>query len=167
MVLHVSFDDFSEAAKRVLGSNDAYLTAGAKGTMVTAAHAKEERLVVASSSLSMDEAKKRLKAAGMSVHAGAWALDGDPPHEQARLEEVHVAAVSYLSATKQPGVWVDAYDAKPSTVQVLKALYEEFRENGEMPEASFEEFVRIANPNVAIVTPAELEGYIEAKRPDC
>jgi hypothetical protein len=78
-----------------------------------------------------------------------------------------VAAVSYASGTNQPGVWVDAFEGPPTTVQVLRSVYEEFRKNGEMPEVSFEEFVRIANPNVAIVTPPELAAYLQAKQNDC
>jgi hypothetical protein len=42
-------------------------------------------------------------------------------------------------------------------------MYEELRETGELSEVSFEEFVRLANANVVVVTPAQLRGYVMAK----
>ena len=113
------------------------------------------------------EVKSRLEKDGFKVHEGSWTLDGEPPANVRDLAAVHFAAVSYLSAADQPGVWIDAFPSQPSQVQVMKTLYEEFRSTGEMPEVSFEEFVRIAKPNVVIVTPSEIGNYLDLKQPGC
>lgn len=167
MLLHVTFDEFAEAAKRVVGAKEAYVRADAGGVILTAAHPTENRLVTTHGHVSVEEAKKKLTAAGLTVHEGAWTIDGESILDEMDLSNVHVVAVSYLSGTNQPGVWVDAFENQPTTVQVLRALYDEFRSTGEMPEVSFEEFVRLANPNVAIVSPSELAGFVEAKQSGC
>jgi hypothetical protein len=48
-------------------------------------------------------------------------------------------------------------------MQVLKSLFDEFRDTGELDEISFEEFVRQANPNVVIVSPSELQSFLTQK----
>ena len=72
-----------------------------------------------------------------------------------------------MSERLMPGVWVDAYSEQPSAAMALKGLYDEFRSTGEVGEISFEEFVRLALPNVVIVSPLEIEKFIESKEPDC
>lgn len=167
MTLHVTLNQFSETAKRVLGTNDAYLKSTPRGTYVTAAHPNQERMVAAWHPGPASEARATLQKKGMTVHEGAWALDGETPGEPSEREEIHIAAVSYISEDAQPGVWIDAYQTLPTQVQVLKALYEEFRETGEMPDVSFEEFVRLAKPNVVVASPPEIAGYLEAKYTEC
>lgn len=108
-----------------------------------------------------------MEKAGFKVHDGSWTLNGEAPANAHELETMHIAAVSYLSGGDQPGVWVDAFLGQPTTIQVLRAAYDEFISNGEMGEASFEEFIRLAKPNVAVVSPAELSSYLESKREGC
>lgn len=167
MTLHVSYDEFAETAKRVLGQSEAFVCASPRGTYLTAVHATESRMVSSLCHVSPAEAKARLTKAGMKVHDGVWTLDGEAPEGDIDYSTVHVAAVSYRTEADQPGIWVDAFSGLPTRVQVLRELYEEFRGNGEMPDVSFEEFVRLANPNVAIVSPSEIAGYLEARRENC
>ncbi len=51
-------------------------------------------------------------------------------------------------------------------MQVLKAMYEEFRATGELGDVAMEEFIRLANPNVVIISPNELLSYLLQKE-DC
>ena len=167
MTLHVSFEQFSETAKRVLGISEAYLSAAHHGTTITSVHPSHERLVTAWVAMPLNEVKKRLEKDGLKVFEGSWTHDGELSDGMSELATVHVAAVSYLSGEDQPGVWIDAFQSQPTQVQVLKGMYEEFRSTGEMPEVSFEEFVRLAKPTVVVASPPEIAGYLDAKESDC
>jgi hypothetical protein len=61
-------------------------------------------------------------------------------------------------------VWMDAYQEEPNHVHVLQALYEEFRQTGEMSDVTIEDFIRNANPNVVVVSDTQLKGFIDAKQ---
>lgn len=167
MTLHVSLEQFTETAKRVLGHGDAYIHTSHHGTSITAVHQTLDRIVSCWTPLSVNDVRKRLEKEGVKLFDGVWAHDGEIPSGYSELASVHIAAVSYRGEGEQPGVWIDAFEAQPTQVQVLKGLYEEFKSTGEMPEVSFEEFVRLAKPNVVIASPAEIAGYLEAKEPGC
>ena len=46
---------------------------------------------------------------------------------------------------------------------VLRTMFDEFRDTGEMEHISFEEFLQLANPNVVILTPSELRSFMDQK----
>ena len=45
--------------------------------------------------------------------------------------------------------------------EVVKRLYEEFRETGELAEVAFEEFMKLAVPTIVVVGPEEIQRYVE------
>ena len=51
----------------------------------------------------------------------------------------------------------------PTQLTVLKTMYDEFRHTGDIEEVPFEEFVQFTNPNVVILSPAELESFAKQK----
>jgi hypothetical protein len=161
MTLRVPYSDFAAAATR-FEVREAYILQKRGGTEVTSVTKDSGRILFSRTELTLEEAREDLTKKGLHVFDGAWSLD--PPEEDAgRCEDTFIAAVSYVSSEAMPGIWVDAYPWQPTQVQVLRALYDEFRDTGEVGEVPFEEFIRLASPNVAIVSPLEIEGFVESK----
>ncbi|MFI5386541.1 MAG: hypothetical protein ACHQ50_10525 [Fimbriimonadales bacterium] len=163
MTLQVTFDQFAETVKRLLNQQEAYVSQHAMGTLVTAAKPEKTVVVAALVSQSPEAVTAMLKERGMSVFDGTWLTPEEVLAPAAGLAQTYVAAVSYRSGAEKAGVWVDAYPALPTQVTVLKTMYEEFRQTGEVDDVAFEEFVQLANPNVVIVTPTELESFLRQK----
>ena len=167
MTLHVPFDEFPDTVKRLLGHSEAYLEMRARGVVATAVHSSEERMVATSTPLTFTDARKALEKHGMTIYKGRWSLEVEPDMEPIDLQRAYIGAVAYESGEDRPGIWVDVFSELPTQVLVLRALYEEFRSTGELTDVSFEEFVRLGKPNVAIVSPAEIAKFIEQKEPGC
>lgn len=113
--------------------------------------------------MGIEEAKGVLSPTGIGAYEGSWqeadSVDDSWNHK------LYIAAVSYKSDKHPPGVWVDAYLSEPTPAQVLKSIYDEFRETGELLEVSMEDFVKLATPNVVIVSPSNIRTYLESKSP--
>ncbi|AIE84670.1 hypothetical protein [Fimbriimonas ginsengisoli] len=163
MTLQVPFEQFAAAAKRVLGAREAFVARHPSGALVTASSSTARTVVAAVAPFPPEEARKRLKEAGLETFEGVWSIEGLTELEEECPAETYVVAIGYESSDGKPGVWVDAFAELPTQVQALKAMYEELRETGELSEVSFEEFVRLANVNVVIVSPAQLRGFLSAK----
>jgi len=165
MTLRVPYSDFAAAATR-FEVREAYVLAKTGVTEVSSVMKASGRILFSRTDMPLDAVREDLTKKGLHVFDGAWSID--PPEEDVRHagEEIFVAAVAYVSSETMPGIWIDAYAWQPTEVQVLRALYDEFRETGEVAEIPFEEFIRLASPNVAIVSPHEIEGLVETKG-DC
>ena len=166
MTLHVPFDQFPKTVLRLLETKDVFVTSHGHGALATAADGQKGILIVCHTDHAPSTAKSKLTNAGLEPFDGVWKLTDELPSEQEDFIEAYVAAVAYKSAETMPGVWVDAYKTTPTQVQVLRAMYEEFRATGELPDVSFEEFVRLSEPNVVIVSPTEIQGFVD-KKADC
>lgn len=149
MVLTVPFEGFADALKAHSNAKVAYLSTAGSRTVVTALDPQSGVLVRASAATTLAEARTALEGAGIQVKEGAWGESAELP------QALWVAAVAYKSGEDSPGLWVDTYETKPTTGQVLAELYEEFRETGEVGETSLEEFIRLADPNVVLVSPEQ------------
>jgi len=164
MVLHVAFEDFADTVKRVVGdSSEAYAASENGVTILTASAAGEGTVVASVTKSSVEEAKVELQKAGLRVFEGRWTDDLMLEKESVVLTDVFVSGVSYKTEAGAPGIWVDAYPVQPSKVQVLKAMYEEMLQTGEMANVPFEEFVRLSDANVVIVSPQELRTFVSQK----
>lgn len=161
MTLEVPFEEFAKAAKRLTVGRVAFVTTEGSGTRVTAADPLRGIRVVAHGALSIKSAEEKLRADGFEVEHGRWI----PDEAQAGESEPHVVAVAYRTSGTQPGLWVDAFPNTPTPVQAIRALYDEFSSTGEIAEVPFEEFVRLAEPTVVIVSPSELRSFAASK--DC
>ncbi|HLK13724.1 MAG TPA: hypothetical protein VKT78_02880 [Fimbriimonadaceae bacterium] len=165
MTLRVPYSDFAPAATR-FEVREAYLIAKNGHTEISSVMKTTGRILFSRTETPLEEVREDLTKKGLHVFDGAWSIE--PPEDELRAgSERFVAAVSYVSGESTPGVWVDAYPWQPTQVQVLRALYDEFRDTGEVGEVPFEEFIRLASPNVVIVSPSELEGYLESKNEPC
>lgn len=165
MTLQVPFEQFANAAKRVLGAREAFVVGHRQGSLVTASSSTARAVVASISTISPDAAKAQLRVAGFETFDGVWSTEGLAELAEDPAASAFVAAVAYVSGEGRPGIWVDAFAESPSQVQVLKALYDEFRLTGEVAEVPFEEFVRLTNANVVIISPTQLRSYIVRKVP--
>lgn len=165
MTLHVELDSFAEETKRHTGEQLAYISRLENKTHVTSANPATGIVVSATTKLSMDETRKSLTDQGLKVIHGVWESTGSRASDG--LGELpYIAAIAYKSSEDIPGIWVDAFEDQPSPATALKAIYDEFRETGEVGDISFEEFVRLANPNIAILHPTDIERFLD-KHGDC
>lgn len=164
MTLQVSFDQFPETVKRLLALEEAYLAPHTSGrTLVTSAKPDKSIVVASLTSMAGDLASEELTKAGMKVFHGTWLMPEDIMTSDLAPTQTYIAAVSYKSSGERAGVWVDAYPALPTQVSVLRTMYDEFRQTGEMDDVTFEEFMQLGNPNVVIVSPAEVEAFLRQK----
>lgn len=160
MTLQVPLEQFAPTLARHGLAREAYICSQDGTTRVTAAHPTHQIVVVACTRLDVGTTRERLEAAELAVYEGHWRTEGAP--ELAMNEpETYVAAVAYRSGEDRPGLWIDAYSGPPSQMQVLKRLYDEFRQTGEMGELHFEEFVRLSHPNVVILHPSDLRNFVD------
>ncbi len=162
MTLRVPFDLFSETVRRVVGTDEAYLAPTDAGSICTAFDTNKRVRVLTKQPGPASATKEKLEKAGMKIRSGYWA-EGDEDVPEPAQAVPFIASVSYHANKDQAGVWVDAYDSLPTVALVLKAMYDEFTDTGELQDISFDEFVRLAHPNVVIVTPSELINYVTAK----
>jgi len=162
MVLEVEFEDFAQEIDRRFGVREAYVTATAYGSQVTAADPKIDLVVFARTSMTAQKAKDALEAQTVSVRKGAWVAE-DEMSREAMLIDSYVVAVAYKSKEEMPGLWVDAFASEPTMHDVLITMLNEFREAGEVGDIELDDFTRAIDPNVLIVSPETLHGYLERK----
>ena len=163
MTLQVAFDQFAETVKRLLKHEEAYVAPHTLGAIVTSAKPEREIVVASISKLLPDAASDELKKEGLAVFSGTWLTPEEVITPDMVSSETFIAAVAYRSAGEKAGLWVEAYPVLPTQVTVLKTMYEEFRQTGETEDVTFEEFVQVANPNVVIVSPSEIESFLRQK----
>jgi len=163
MVLTVPFEEFAEIASKRLGVREAFVTSRNGRTLITAGEPAKSTVLATWVDKKPADVRKELMGSGLSVHTGAWSLDLDSAPHEVEIETVYVAGVAYKSAESKPGIWMDAYSEQPNEATVLRSMFEEFCETGEIADVSFEEFVRLANPNVVILTPDQVKDFIRKK----
>lgn len=161
MVLRVDLSKFPEAVKGLLATEEVFASSRGSGTWVTAGNPSRALLLSTFTKQPLDIVRRELEGSGLRVYEGEWSLQENVPSTE--VAETWVAAVAYVSRESMPGLWMDAYAAPPTAAQVLKAMYDEFRTNGEMAEVTFEEFIRLASPNVQILAPAQIADFAAEK----
>lgn len=163
MTLQVSFDQFAETVKRLLNLQEAYVAPHDGGTLVTSAKPEKSIVVAAVSPTPLEVTTSHLQGAGFAVFQGTWLTPEEVLTNSEPTSNPYIAAVSYRSSGDKAGIWVDAFPTMPTQVAVLRSMYEEFRATGELEEIAFEEFSTLANANVVIVSPTEIESYLRQK----
>jgi hypothetical protein len=159
MTLRVPFAGFAEAVRRNLSTHDVYVHADRARTIVTAGQTDRAAVVISTVRQPKEEVVALLHAESFHVFDGVWSIDDD----QELLELPFVAAVSYRANAKKTGVWVDATTTEPTELQVLQAMYSELSEANELDGVSFDQFVDLAQASVIILSPVQLERFLEAK----
>jgi hypothetical protein len=163
MVLQVPFDRFAETVERRLGVREAYVSSQGSRTVVSAAVPEKGHAVVSVVFDSEEKVRASLGKAGLEIHSGTW-RGADVALDDEGADDVFVAAVAYRSGEAKPGLWVDASWSPLTSAQALRALYDELSESGELVDVSYEEFVRVAEPNVVVLEPDEIQGFARDKQ---
>lgn len=158
-MLLVTFDHFVTEVRERFGTGPVY--AFGSGSQVKLTAAGKDGVVVCATG--PPDARSTLSALGFEIREGLWSSADVLAQEPEPIP--WVVAVAYDSAETKPGLWVDARLLQPSAADALKDMYDEFRQSGEMADVSFDEFLRIANPNVVILSPDEIRGFLG--RPNC
>lgn len=160
MILTVPFEEFAETVRRNCGTSDVYVSSSGRYAV---ASASGKGVVVATRVKgTVALAREKLAEQGLAVFNGTWLAQGP---ETMSTEPLSFAGVAYRSADERPGLWLDVYEGSIAEIDVLRRMYDEFCETGDLTEdLSFDEFIRRANANVVILTPDDIQRHIMNKR---
>lgn len=161
LTLDVGLDRFVEEVKRRLPKETVYLSCHRKEIRLTAASPDGQLLIRSRTDTSRGDLQKRLDAEKILCAEGSWTAGTSTEVEPAA--DAYIAAVAYQSSEIKPGVWMDAYPAEPTVQEILKTLFDEFLANGEVADISFEDFLRLATPNVVVLRPDEVRYHLSQK----
>lgn len=161
MILRVAIADYPKALDRHLGRVPVYVRVVLGVTVITAADPKRDLILRATCDWPKAKVEALLEGSADEVVEGEW-IDEGSDDLLATLSETWLAAVAYRSSDKTPGLWVDAYATEPSAGDVLSKMYNEFVDTGEVRDLPLEEFLRITQPNVVLLSPDEQRQF--AKR---
>lgn len=157
MTLRVSLEDFPEAVHRYGGGTEVYVSGPIDALTVTSHNDETGVIITTIAEEGLESLKHYLGTAGLELRDGAW-------EAETGLDEVHVAGVAYISKEPLPGLWMDAFPYPPSTQDVMRAFYDDMIEGGEISGITFEQFRKLVNPNVVVLSPADLQGFASRKR---
>ncbi|GIV03017.1 MAG: hypothetical protein KatS3mg015_1847 [Fimbriimonadales bacterium] len=165
MTLFVEFDRFADAVRRHAGGGEpiVYLQMRGLVPLVTFYDAASGvHIISTAEERSVAKVQSELAAEGFTVEQGLWVSEASIEHMLEVARATYVVAVAY-EAAGGPGVWMDAYPYHPTEGTVLRAMFEEFVDEGLLGEDDFELFLREAQPLVRVLTPEDAERFIEAK----
>lgn len=159
MILRVDKQNFADEVKSRLAVNEVYVQPRGRRTEVTASKPGAGLVIASKFPESVTLATRTLEEAGFVVREGLWADSIEDLEHDERTP--FVLAVAYKSENGAPGIWVDADHYERSHGEVLRRMFEEFVENGEVKETTFDEFVNAISANVVVLSPHEIESFAE------
>lgn len=164
MVLRVSSERFAEEVRARLGIEDVYVIPQGKRALATAGVVEKSLVIQSEFSRGYEQTCDALRDAGLKPQRGHWSDSADEPGSME--QPPFVVAIAYKSEELTPGLWLDADINEITSGEALKRMYEEFRDNGEIKEVSFDEFVRVIHPNVMVIAPHQVQAWTEENRND-
>jgi hypothetical protein len=162
LVLTVDIKDFAAAVKEWASVKDVFLSSSAKGSVLTAANPQKNILIVCKTEEDPRTLEEMLAKSGLSISAGKWGESG-AQNGAADLQGSYIVGIAYQSRDQSPGLWMDAFATMPTPQIAIRAMYDEFRANNEVGNVSYEEFLKLAHPNVVILSPSEIATYLQSK----
>lgn len=138
----------------------AYLETRGHVVTATAADPKQQFMIRTRKRAAIETVRAELQSHDIEVAEGSWFNENEGDAAANELNLPWIAAVAYKSGDDKPGTWVDAFNVEPSQMQVLRRIYGEFQQTGEIGDTEFEDFLRLASPNVVIVSPGRLAGFL-------
>lgn len=133
-----------------------FLARDGRFTVLTASDTQDGIIFRCKHAIALEEARHLLQTLGHTCQNGVWSSET----EHQSLDELYIAAVAYKSDEKQPGLWVDVYNHYPTPSTVLSKLLNEFNSDGTLDQADNDTFQKIANPNVVILTPEQIQHFL-------
>jgi hypothetical protein len=164
MVLFVAPDRFADEVRRHCPRPLAYVWWSSGFSRATAAEPTTGTIVQTEAPGDLDTFVARLKADGLEVAHGQWLTEVEAA-EHDRLRPVWIAAVSYRSGDERPGLWVDTSHSAISVTDALMRMYEEFEREGHVHDLVFEEFVRLIDANVVVMSPEQAQAFAIVQGP--
>lgn len=163
MVLQVPFDDFARACQNLVETKSVFLKRSPGGSVVTAADPAKGFLLASVTPFPVATAGDLLSQQGFEVFRGQWSAEGELDLAGPEADQAYIGAVAYRTTSHKPGLWIEAFPHEPTEVQVLRAMFDEFRGNGEVEEITFEEFLRELEVNVVVLTPGQVQRFLEGR----
>lgn len=165
MVLRVAFDQFADEVRERLPGAHVYVGLVAGRTVVSAGDPERRFVLYALCNKGNEGARSALAGQGLAVKTGSWLTPGELGDPEDERPDLWVVAVGYRSREPKPGVWMDAYASEPTPAEVLRNAFDEFQSTGELPaDVSFEDFLRLAHPNVTMLPPEAARRYADRAR---
>ncbi len=161
LVLDVEFEAFFEEAKLRMPGERIYLARRSGRTWLTAASGPAGVLLRASTDRSLAQVEESVRVRNVDFAIGQWSADGQL--EEFRSFDAVIAGVAYRSEESKPGLWLDAFPDEPSVQEVLTSFYNELTQSGDAGDISFEDFLRLASPNVVILRGEEIRYHLGMK----
>lgn len=165
-LLQVPLERFPAEVRSRTGRALAYVSPGGLGALATAS-GDGATIVSCTAPMSVDALSAHLAKMGIETRPGHWRASDAVGEAGEQRAPAYVVAVGYRSGESKPGVWVNSYPSEPTAAEVLRDLYDEFVENGEVGDVSFEEFLRFSHPNVIVVSPSEIDRYLLRSQEPC
>lgn len=156
MVLQVDLEGFSDEIGFQRFLPICYVSVQNQYTCVQAFDPEKKIIIQAITTQKIEKVKDYLQEKNLMVREGIWENCGQEVINRHFNQNLYVAAISYLSSEAKPGLWVHTYQEEPTPAEVLKKIYDEFKEAGEIAQTHFEEFLRLACPNVLILSQKQL-----------
>jgi hypothetical protein len=166
MTLVVDYPNFVPAVKRYSGGEEdcVYLKRAGDSLLLSFVNPKTGIQVLAFGIGKEEDVVARLESEELCVSKGLWVTEASLEHLAQISRETYVAAVAY-ETRKGPGLWIDAFSTPPTEGTVLRAIFEEFVDEGILDEKSFETFIAEARPQVRILDPEDLDRFVKMKAP--
>ncbi len=158
MVLRVEFEQFAESVRCVLDNPIVAISSDRLGIRITATDKGGFHIVSSTSNKAEKIVSAVLKKAGFEVIHGEW-MESDAEPDSGNFS---VAAVAYKSHESMPGLWMEAFSEEPSKATVLRAIFDEFCETGELQGTTLEEFLENTHPNVVILSPDQTRRFLDS-----
>lgn len=163
MTLRLEFNDFLEEANSRSTGNKVFASGRGHDWTLTAAVPAENLILTTRSSLDYETLADRVAKAGLNLRQGSW-TESEDAGGGSSSGAFCIAAVAYRSSETKPGLWVEAFPNKPTTADVLNAIFQEFTDQGDIRSLSLEQFIRISEPNVVILEPHEIDAFLAKKQ---
>lgn len=155
LTLKVPFEHFAEEVGKHLQVKEIYMNQKSDHVCISAAKADQNFMIFTECADNIDFIRNELEHKGFEVHEGCWMLN--VANQSSQRSQGFISSVAYVSSEQKPGLWVDVSLTEPTPADVLKKIYNEFKESGELKEIGFEDFVRFAHPNVVILSPEQVQ----------
>lgn len=156
MVLQVDLEQFSDELQFQRFLPICYVSVQDQYICVQAIDSERKNIIQVLTSKKIEEVKHYLQQNNLTIREGAWGGCNQELRNQYSHKNLYVAAISYFSCESKPGLWIHTYQEEPTPAEVLKKIYDEFKEAGEIANTHFEEFLRLACPNVLILSQEQL-----------
>lgn len=160
MVLEVSFEDFAQELVARDLERIAYMAPTRSGSQLTAGNPATELILYCRTSLEEAKIESELATLGIEIRRGAW-IGEEAIAIHNNFFDCHVVGVAYRSESRNPGLWMEAFDNEPTQLDVLRQFHREFQLAGYGAEMEMDAFLRAVEPTVVILSPDTIRSYAQ------